>query len=248
MRPLLHGATVQLRTVALTPLALVTSYLTPLSIAVLAIWRIGHPRVDLVVGSMAAAVVNALVVQTYFAAMEERYDGTMQVHAASPTGLLAPLIGRLLGALTQGLVALPLTVALVAAMWGPAALGKAFERQSMAVALAGLLMAIAGLFAMAMVHVAMVVRSIAYTGLVNAIFPVAIVAMGLFTPMDALPGPLRLIGYALPPTWAMEAVRDNAYGQLLGCGATALCWGAAGVWLLRELPSRLRNSPEGHAQ
>lgn len=248
MRPVLHGAAVQLRTVALTPFALVTSYLTPLSIAVLAISSIGHPRVDLVVGSVAAAVLNALVLQTFFAVMEERYAGTLRLHAASPTGLLAPLIGRLLGALTQGLVALPLTVALVVAIWGPAAMGKALGSQPIAVPLTGMLVAIAGLFAMAMVHVAIVVRSISYNGLVNGIFPVAVVAMGLLTSMDALPVPLRLLGYALPPSWAMEAIRDNAYSQLLGCAATALAWGAVGVYLLRGLPSWLRTSPEGDAQ
>jgi hypothetical protein len=248
MRPVLHAAAVQFRTMALTPFALVTSYLTPLSIAVLAIASIGRPRVDLVVGSMAAAVLNALVMQTYVAVLDERYGGTLRVHAASPTGLLAPLIGRLLGVLTQGLVALPLTVALVMAIWGPAAMGKAVARQPIAVLLAGLLAIVAGLFAMAMVHVAMVVRSISYNGLVNAVFPVAVVAMGLFTSLHALPAPLRLLGYLLPPSWAMEAIRDNEYGQLLGCAATALAWGAAGVYLLSGLPSWLRTSPEGYAQ
>lgn len=248
MRPLLHGAGVQLRTAALTPLGLVTSYLTPLSIAVLAMAGFGRPRLDHMVGAVAAAVLNALVVQTYFAIAEERYGGTMQIHAASPAGLLAPLAGRLLGAFAQGLVAVVLTVALVLVIWGPEAIGDAVRRQSVVLALAGLLMVAAGLFAMAMVHVAMVVRSVSYDGLVNAVFPVAVVAMGLFTSVSALPWPLRVLSYLLPPSWAMEALRTNAYRPLLWCLATASAWAAVGVWLLRRLPRWLRTSPESYAQ
>jgi hypothetical protein len=84
--------------------------------------------------------------------------------------------------------------------------------------------------------------------LVNAVFPVAVVVMGLFTSMSALPVPLRLVSAALPPSWAIEAVRSNAYGPLLGCAITAFGWGAVGVSLLRRLPSWLRTAPEGYAQ
>lgn len=248
MRALFRGVVVQLRSAAVTPIALVTSYLTPLAIAVLAIAGFGRPRLDLITGAVTAAVMNALVVQSYFMIMEERHSGTMQMHAASPVGLLAPLVGRALGAFVQGIVALPLTVGLVLAIWGPRAVEQGLEHRSVILAFVALLMASSGLLAMAMVHVAMVVRSVSYAGLVNAVFPVAAVVMGFFTSISALPPPLRLLSYPFPPSWAMDAVRTNSYSSLLWCAATGLGWAVIGVYLLRRLPSWLRISPESYGQ
>jgi ABC-type multidrug transport system permease subunit len=248
VRSVISGIRLQLQTAALTPLALVTTYLTPLSVSLLVMLRFGRPELDLMAGSVEAAVLNALVMQTFFAIMNERFGGTMQILAATPSGLLTPLIGRLVGTLMQGLAALPLMILLVIVVWGPVELNAAVHRGSLTIAVIGLFMAICSTCAMAVLHVGVAIRSVSYRGLVNAIFPVSVVAMGLFAPTETLPAPIRVLSWALPPAWAMEGIRTNSYRAMSLCAATAVIWIGLGFFLLRHLPAWLRTSPDTYTR
>lgn len=248
MRSVISGIKVQLRTVALTPLALVTTYLTPLSVSLLVMLGFGRPRLDLMAGSVVAAVLNALVVQNFFAIIDERFGGTMQILAAAPSGLLTPLVGRLIGTLLQGLAALPLMVLLVTIVWGPGEFAASVGHGSLTIAVIGLIMAICGTCAMTVVHIGIAIRSILYRGLVNAIFPISVVAMGFFISTRTLPTPIRVLSWTLPPAWAMDGIHTNSYTPMLMCVLTGAVWGGAGLLFLRRLPAWLRTSPDTYTR
>ena len=231
---------VQLRILALTPTSLVTSYLTPLALAAVIMSLYGRPTGALVVGTVAAAIWNTLLLQSFFIVSQERAWGTMELLATTPAGLVASMLGRLIGAVVQAIVAIPFTLGLSLAAGGVPALGP------WTLVLASLAVILTGLTGAAFLHMALIIRYRSYTAFINGVFPLSIVFMGFFTPTERMPLGIGTIGRALAPTWAMDAIRQTSWQPLIMGAVTAGALLVAAAWYVSHLRQWIKNSPSAY--
>lgn len=234
---ILAGAGIHFRIAAVAPVTFVTALLAPLSLSILVISRNGGPTPDLLLGTATASVWSTVLVQSIRLVYQERSWGTLQVLAVAPSGVTGPMVGRLVGILGQGLVAVPLNWAIVALAWGLPRLG------SIPLFLGGLAESTVGLGLMGIWLFGINMRFHIYVGVFNGLFPLSVVVMGLLSPVGLLPLPLRLASTVFPSAWAQEAVRDNTYGPLLTGALVSVCWMGLIAWLLAHLGGWLRRSP-----
>lgn len=235
------AARVQFKIVAVTPISFITAFLAPLTLAILVISRNRGPTPDLLLGTATAGVWNTVLIQSVRSAGLERAWGTLQVLAVAPTGVARPLVGRLVGILGQGLVTVPLSWVVVALAWGPP------RFRSAPLVMGGLIEATVGLGLMGVMLISINIRFHAYSGVFNGVFPFTVVLMGLFLPVGLLPSPLHWASVVFPPTWAVEAVRQQSYWPLFTGVITLIGWAALVGWLLARLDRWLRSSPASFA-
>jgi hypothetical protein len=234
------GALAQLRISALTPVSLVTSYLSPVALAIVVISLYGHLTGALVAGTIAAAAWNTLLIQAYMIVNQERAWGTLQQHACTPAGVTPWLVGRLLGALLQALLTIPLIGGLVLATGGAVHLGP------WKILLVNGAIICASLIGIAVLHMTLAIRYRWYSALINAIFPLTIVLMGLFARIDRLPAAVGAIGHLFAPTWAMEAIRRSSWSPALTALWMSLLTALGAVAYLTRVQRWLRTSSDAY--
>jgi ABC-type multidrug transport system permease subunit len=232
-----EGLRIQLRMSSVTPLAAASSAVTPAAYGIAVASGFGEPSAALLLGTVATVLWGAVQTDVAVVVVQERSWGTLQVLAAGPTPLAAPLVGRLLGSVAQGLLTVPLAAGAVIAIFGvppdvPWARGAA-----------ALLVVLAGLLGMGLVLMGALARYRYSAGMVNGLFVVVLLLAGFFVPLASLPPALEVAGRLLPPAWAVDAVRAGATHPWRGLGlgaALALLWLTAGATYLVGAERRLR--------
>ncbi len=240
---LLQGFRVQLLMSGLSPLAVISSAVTPASYGIVVISGFGRPTAALLLGTIATGLWGTLQVQSAITVVQERSWGTLQNLAASPTPLAAPLVGRLLGAAVQGLLTIPVTLTVVLLVFGLPA-GAPWPRFALAIPVTAV-----GLVGMALVLMGALARFRYAAGMINGLFGLVILLGGFFVPLAALPTALSVLGYALPPAWAIDAVARSADHpwRALGIGAlVSLVWLGGGIRYLAGAERRLRRSASAY--
>lgn len=240
MRAVAVGFTNQFRVAALDPLAMLADLVTPLVFGVIALAESGRPDFALVAGVGMAGAWEALLVQLIFVMVTERDAGTLEVISASPTPLAWPLAGRLAGALVQALPALPVAYLLVVLGWGAPNIGSPL------LAASGVLVLLLGFAAIGLVLTAAMSVSRYYDGMLNGLFPVTVLLGGLLVPLSVLPAYAHGLALALPPSWAMLALREHSWPALLVGLAVCAAWYLAGFTLIGRAERWLRLRPDSY--
>jgi len=173
----------------------------------------------------------------------ERRYGTLELLFAAPTQLVGPILGACLGAAALGLVSIVLALGVG---W------LAFDVHTPLVRLPGIavasVVAVLGLAAFGLVIAGVFVLARQTRMLVNLLEYPVWVCSGLLVPSEALPDALRLVGLALPTTWALQLLRATADGSLpaaLRAGAVlvllTVAFVALGVLLLGRMERAARD-------
>jgi ABC-type polysaccharide/polyol phosphate export permease len=236
-RSILAGFSTQLRESGLSPFAIAGTALAPVTYGVAVIAGFGRPTGALLLGAAAAGLWGSLYVQSAVIVVQERGQGTLQLLAASPVPLCAPLFGRLLATACQALAAIPVIVVIIVALFGGV---RDVALSQLAVALA---VTTIGLVGISMVLMGALARYRYAAGMVNGLFDTVLLVGGFFVPLAALPGGIRSAGMALPSSWSVAAVWPAAahpWTDLRAGALLAVGWVAVGALYLAAAQRRLR--------
>jgi hypothetical protein len=116
----------------------------------------------------------------------------------------------------------------------------------LAVTLIAFVEILVGLTAMAMLHMAVIIRYRSYTAFANGIFPVSIVLMGLFVPIAQMPLGINIIGRIFAPAWALDAVREGSWKPLPTAAILAIAPLVAAIWYVAHLRQWMRSEPSAY--
>ena len=133
-------------------------------------------------------------------------------------------------------MAFPLTWIGVTLLWGMPDMGP------LRVTLAALGVATLGLCGTAAVTMGLMARLRFYGGMMNGIFPVTVLLMGLFLPTSGIPMPMRIVTDVFTPAWALSSIREASGTPLITGACVALAWLTMGYWLLSRLGTWMRRA------
>jgi ABC-type multidrug transport system permease subunit len=242
-RSILAGFTSQMRLSGLSPLSIISSALTPLTYGVAIISGFGEPSGALLLGCAGAAIWGSLQVQGTLVIIQERAWGTLQMLTISPTPIWAPLIGRLTAVTCQAMAAIPGVLLAIMILFG----GVRDIRPGPWIA--ALMILTVGLAGMSLVLMGALARYRYAAGMVNGLFGTVLLIGGFFVPLSGLPTPIQQVGYLLPSSWALAAVRENTTDpslELLTAVLVTAAWVTAGAAYLSSAQRRLRNTGAYH--
>ncbi len=201
LRCLTAGAALQFRASVLSPLAIVSTLLTPLTYGILVALSADQDPTDTFVGVALAGIWATLLTQSLFVILQERSWHTMEGLVAAPVPIVWPLLGRLLAVLAQGLLAVPMAWLCVWVGWSSFPFG------------AQILVAIStgALFFLGVgtVLLAVFARYRFAPGATNSLFGLVVLLSGLVGASPSLPGWLRVCGDLLGSTWSMHLVSGS---------------------------------------
>jgi hypothetical protein len=204
----------QFRTQAISPLSLLAALATPLVLAfVVQSYAGGRATPAIAVGVAGVGMVSAIIVDQLGALMSERRWRTLPVALGSPTGMVPVVLGRLAGVAAQSLVSLPGTLLMLAVLWG---LSSPFDWLTWAVGgvcLAATMSAVVGLLAY------FLLRYPLSPGMTNGLAGILIALGTLLAPSSALPEPLVVLSWLLPPSHVMAWVTGAGAFHLAIAGA-----------------------------
>jgi ABC-type multidrug transport system permease subunit len=244
VRAVAAGAQMETKLAGISPLAIMSSSLTPVAYGVVVTAGVGEPNASLLLGTVAAGIWGTLQVSAAVTVTQERSWQTLQLVAASPVPLAGPLVGRMLAATAQALLAVPATVAIIGLLFG------GFGEVAWGRSLIALAVLTAGLLGMSLFLMGALTRFRYSAGMVNGLFGVVLLLGGFFVPLQALPRPFQVAGYTLPAPWAIDAARavnPQPWRSLLVGTVVSLAWLAAGVLYVTRAERRLRRSPSAYS-
>lgn len=213
LRIVLMAAEVQARELATSGFMLFCVVFQPFFIGVTAMFMLRHrPDFDpmyVIVGTALTGLWSTLLFSGSGAIGHERWMGTLELLAASPTPLFLILGGKLIGTLVFSLLSLVLSFGIGALLFGYDV--RIADPVGFAVSM---LFSLASLWAtgMLLAPLAILWRTVgrALTGLEYPVFALA----GFLFPILLLPVWSLPISYALSPYWAAEALHGAARGEL----------------------------------
>ena len=234
------GAVLHLRVSALTPMAVISSSLTPVGMGILLCAGATDRGVDgqRVISIAFIAVWGTMLVQSVIAVVQERNWGTMRMLATTPSGIAIPLLGRVLAAAVHGLVSavavLLVLLALVSTTGGDLLTPR----------LLALLFVLVGYAGVTLVIVSWIVRHRYASGGVNGLFELVLLFSGAVVAVASLPAGLRPVGYVFPSVRIVHATPAALAGQVLVSSA----WLAVGLLLLTGASNSVRRTGKGFLQ
>jgi len=193
--------------------------------------------VGITLGIAAAGIWGATLSSSVIAVLQERQGRTLQLLATTPSALVWPLFGRVVGAAIQSTVAAPLSVLAVSVIWRPPRLGNP------ALAAGSLLLVILGSTAMSAFFVGFLVRYRFFAGMINGFEDLTALLCGMFVPVATLAPIGRGVAWMLPPTWGMITVRDQSFTALAVGTLVVLCWFVLATICLISAERRVRRTP-----
>jgi ABC-2 type transport system permease protein len=240
LRQLAAAARLQLRIDAIAPMDLLLTVLQPVVLGVLVFTAEPAPSWSILAGTGFAGLTFVMVGYALTVPLQERMWGTrdsLNLAGGQPMTIL----GRVAGAFGQGVIGMIIAMAILALL-----LHRSFG------AVAGWLLAATVLLGLAGIYVITALLAIGFArvrfwpGMANGVAPVIILLTGVYTPLDSLPAPLRVLSMALPSAWAMNALRQGAgaaAGRSIGIGVAVLvALAAVTVLAARRLPAWQRRS------
>ena len=242
--PLLAGFRMQVRESGLSPLALATDTLTPVAFG-LAVATEVRPTGAVLLGTIAAGLWGTLIVYCAVIVTQERNWRTLHQLAVAPSPIVFPLLGRLLAATGQAVLAIPLICGALYALFGT------ISNVPVGRFLVALLVLTLGLFGMALFLLGALARFRYSAGMVNGLFGLMLMLGGLFLPVTELPAVGEAVGRALPTSWAVDSIRRGAEDpwSMLATGfAIAVVWLGFGLWYVSRAERVMRRSAAAHLQ
>lgn len=236
-KPIMASFVAYMRESRLSPMDTLAGALTPVTYGIVVISGYGKATGALLLGSVAAGLWGSFYTQAAMIVLRERRSGTLQQLAASPVPLWVPLFGRLLAAACQTFAIAPVIAAVIAALFGGI---HDFESVRW---IAALVVTAFGLLGMSLLLMGAISRWRYSAGMINGLFGMVVFLGGFFVPLSVLPLVVRTVGLALPPAWAIQAVRPATAHPWTDLGVAALLgigWLAAGACYLSGTQRRLR--------
>lgn len=230
---------------AVTPFAMAMTILSPIVWGLVVASAVGDPGLAVIVGTGLAAMASTIPSQSIRTILQERFWLTLEQVAVSQVHTGTMLAGRLVAMMAHATLALPIAAALLVVIYGP-------PRTVDPAQLAGaLIVAVAGLLAIATLVLGFVARRRYRAGMPNAVFPVVVLLTGVFVPVDSLPSWLQPLSRLLAVSWAMEAVRAieagrSAWGLIAVGAGVAVLSVAAGALYVARVQDVMRRSPEAY--
>jgi ABC-2 type transport system permease protein len=173
-------------------------------------------------GNAVATVTYSSVFSVCQTTDSEKWQGTMEHLLVSPASRLALYFGRglipILISLATVTAGLTYAVALFGVPLAPASI------PALAVSVVLTAFAMVG-FGLLLGGVALYLRTSIILG--NIFLFIGLLLSGVNFPTSALPLPLQYVGYGLPLTWGLVAIRAAVAGD--GLGTLAVLWGAVGL-------------------
>jgi len=232
------GAVLHLRVSALTPMAVVSSSLTPVGMGLLLCAGAADRGVagQQLVSIAFIAVWGTMLVQSVIAVVQERNWGTMAMLATTPSGIALPLLGRVFAAAVHGLLSAAVVLLVL--------LPLVSTTDVLGLGLVTLVIALVGYAGVTLAIVSWIVRHRYASGGVNGLFELILLFSGAFVAMSALPAGLRPVGYLFPSVRVADASAGTLAVQLL----VSVAWLAAGLLLLTGASNSVRKTGKGFLQ
>lgn len=219
LRQLAAAARLQVRNDMIVPLDLLLSVLQPVVLGLLVFAAEPALSWPILAGTGFAGLTFVMVGYSLVVPLQERMWGTrdsLNLAGGQPVTIL----GRVAGAFGQGVIAMLIAVAIVAGL-----VHHSFGTVAPWLLAATLILGLAGFYVITALLAVGFARVNFRPGMANGVAPVIILLTGAYTPLDSLPVPLRVLSWALPPTWAMNALRQGpgaAAGRSIGIGVAVL--------------------------
>lgn len=194
------AARLQLRNQAVTPWAVLAGALAPAILTLLVAAQFGGTPPSLFVGAMLSAMVARLPDLAVVAVMQDRKWAVLPQLLTSPTRLGWIVAGRALGAGLEAMVGLPIVLGLLWLVGGPPSGTYAVMIIAMALGVLNLVVLTASMMAF-------VVPRRYRAGMMNAVFPVAVLMFGLYVPVEDLSSWVAVVSRFFGISWAVTAVR-----------------------------------------
>jgi ABC-2 type transport system permease protein len=238
----------QLKTIAVSPFDGFLGIVFPLMFATsaLLVYRVnGDPDAMLYAGIGAAAmgIWTSMMVPASQLLSRERWMGTLELVVAAPTRFALVILPITLAMATVGLYSVVATV-----LWDWLVFGVDLRVDGWPFFLAGIVLAA---LTIAQIGFLLAVTGVRYRtswALGAALEYPGWLLCGFVVPLDLLPDVLRPVAYALPTTWAVEAMRKAADGgapwaELGLCVAIGTAYAVVAAYLgLRLIDSARRNA------
>ena len=211
--------------------------------AALLVYQIRDDPEAMQYAGLGAAVMGMWTCQGVIASTllaRERWAGTLELVVAAPTSLARVLIPATLALSTIGLVCVVTTIAF---MWF--AFDLTLDVESWPLFVVGVLMAAATLALFGFFLSVTAVRYRTSWALGAALEYPGWLLCGFFIPVSMLPTWIQPLSWAIPTTWAMDAVRAAAdggspWGDLLVCLVIGLAYAVVAAWAGRRLVDSAR--------
>jgi len=228
-------------------LELVTSLLTPVVQATLAVYlfRSGHnppPIIQAAVGAGLMGVWESVLFGSGGAVQEQRWSGTLELLVSAPRRLAVKFLPITLSTAVFG------TYAVIATLtWCAVLFGVRLDVAKPVTFVFALLVVVAVLGMMGLLLAATFVVLPNANALANTLgYPVWLLS-GMLISLSVLPGWLGPVSALLPTTWGAQAVREAAIGgpvwpSLAICLVEGLVCLVAGVFLMGRMERRARES------
>lgn len=211
-RLLLMGWVFHVKSMSQSTVFLLTSLIQPLIFATIAfyLFRAGERSESLLYAAIGAGFMgiwSSTLFGSGAAIAIQRHQGTLELLVAAPAPLLMTLLPITLATATVGLLALVATLA-----WGWLLFSVPVQLAHPGWFAASLATTVFGLGALGLLMASTFVLYRNASALSNMLeYPVWL-ASGLLVPAALLPGWTRVLGWALAPTWGVQAVRASALG------------------------------------
>lgn len=213
LRVVRAAARLQIAQLSVNLFMLFTVLLQPFFIGVTAMYLLRH-RSDfdpmfVVVGAGLSGLWSVALFEGAYAIQSERWQGTLELVAATPAPFLLVIGGRLIGSMAFALLSMAVSYVIGAWLFGY----DLAVRDPLGFAVA-LVFALFSLWALGLLFAPVGILWRAAARFLNVLeYPVYIFGGFLF-PILLLPGWSRPVSYALPPYWAALALHGTAAGEL----------------------------------
>lgn len=237
----------QFTLLALTPLVLLDILLTPIVYGILVTSGIGQPDAATTLGAGFIGLWGTVVTQAGLAIAFDKQWRTLDLQIIAPTPISVPITGRIMTAVLQGLVAIPITWLTISLIW------EFPTTASFQLVAAAALIGSLGFLGLGLLLAALLVRYRYFAGMVNGLQDTVALLAGFFVPIAVLPVAVQIPGFLFGPRWALEAVRHT---QTVGSASLSLLVGffvslftiSIAFLYLSRLETKVRHNPEALMQ
>jgi ABC-type polysaccharide/polyol phosphate export permease len=240
MSALLQGFRLQLRMASLNLLGTVSTLIIPFTYGLLFVGARGTADWPTITGVATTGFFNVLIVQSISIIFQEKGLKTLAVSLVAPQRLIVPLLGRVLATAAQGFISSAVAVITVFAVWGvPAAPDPALVGVSA-------LLTVLGFVPIFLLLLSALLRYRFFAGMTNGLLNMGMLLAGLFVPLDAIPGNWASVGYVLPGTWAVDALRQWSWQDVFVAAVLCCAWFALAIVYAERTERWLRTHPGAH--